>query len=196
MRRILALLALVSFLAEAAEGRIGESEAQIRTRYGEAITVGPSQPGIGPTKCYSSNSFLVSVTFLNGRSAREMIVKADKSNIADGEIQNLLDSSTSGSPAHGQQMTGPRIITAGVQEWRSVDQPTHVAFYDSQTRALFVTTQKFIDLTNGTKRQVIVRNATGLGPREQPHSLKDFHKSNAITIRRGQAQPSSSPASK
>jgi hypothetical protein len=193
MRRTLAIIAVVTFLVEAAEGRIGETEGQIRARYGEAITVGPSQPGTGLTKCYSANSFLVSVTFLNGRSAREMIVKADKSKMADGEIQNLLESSDS---SEQQRMAGPKIITAGVQEWRSVDQPMRVAFYDSQTRALFITTQKFIDVTNATKHQVIVRNGAGLGAREQPHSVKVFQKSSTITMRRGQAQPSSSPASK
>ena len=119
-----------------------------------------------------------------------MIVKTDKSKIADGEIQNLLDSNATGSSAGGQQMIGPRTIVAGVQEWRSVDQSARVAFYDSQTRALFITTQKFIDLTNGAKRQVIVRNGVGLGASEQPHaSLKELQKSNAVTMRRGQAQP-------
>ena len=50
-----------------AQARIGETEDQVKARYGEAIR-GPSQPGIGVTKFYSSNSFLVSVTFLNGRA--------------------------------------------------------------------------------------------------------------------------------
>jgi len=198
MRRILAIFAVASFVVETAEGRIGETEAQIRARHGEAITVARPQQGIGLTKCYSSNPFLISVTFLNGRSVREMIVKTDKSKMVDGEIQNLLQSNASDSPERGQRMVGPKIITAGVQEWRSVDQPARVAFYDSQTRALFITTQKFIDLTNAAKRQIVVRSGTGLGAREQPHTgVKEFQKGSAMTtMRRGQAQPSSSPASK
>lgn len=198
MRPFLPVLAIVCFLLDSAEARIGESEGQIQAHYGEAITTMPSQSGIGVTKCYSSNRFLISVTFLNGHSVREMIVKADKSKMADGEIQNFLEDSASSAAGHSPQMTGPSTIVAGVQQWRSIDQPARVAFYDSQTRALFITTQKFIDLTNATKRQTIVRSGTGLGAREQPHiGAKDFAKSNAMTIRRGQtAQPSSSPPAK
>jgi hypothetical protein len=195
MRRILPILLLAFFGIESAKGRIGETEGQIEARYGQAINVMPSQPGAGLTKCYPSNSFLVSVTFLNGRSVREMIVKNDKSKMGDAEIQSFLESKSDDSPEH--RMTGPITIMAGVQQWRSVDQPARVAFYDSQTRALFITTQKFIDLTNGMKRQSIVRNGVSLGATERPRGgFKDFSKSNAVTMRRGQAQPSSSPATK
>ena len=197
MRRILTILLLALFRIESAEGRIGETERQIEARYGEAISVMPLQPGIGVTKCYPANPFLVSVTFLNGRSVREMIVKNDKSKMGDAEIQSFLDPSGSDPSERLQRMTGPITITAGVQQWRSVDQPARVAFYDSQTRALFITTQKFIDLTNGMKRQTIVRNGVNLGPTQRPRAgFKDFSKGNAVTMRRGQAQPASSPASK
>ena len=196
MRRLLAGLAVAYFFLESAEGRIGESEAQIRIRYGEAISVLSPQPGIGLTKYYRSNPFLVSVTFLNGRSVREMIVRQDKSKMVGAEIESFLGLGGSES-SEAQHMMGPTTIIAGVQQWRSLDQPARVAFYDSQTRALFITTQKFIDLTNGMKRQSIVRNGVSLGATERPRGgFKDFSKSNAVTMRRGQAQPSSSPATK
>ena len=200
MRRLLPILVLGSFLIEPANARVGETEGQIRARYGEAITVISSQPGAGLTKCYSSNPFLVSVTFLNGRSVREMIVKNNKSEIADAEIKNLLELSGGDSSGRGQRMTGPITIIAGVQQWRSVDQPARVAFYDSQTRALFITTQKFVDLTNATKRQTTFRNGTGLGAAALPRTgFNDFARVNPSTMRGGQgaqAQPASSPASK
>lgn len=197
MRRILPILLLALFLIQPAQGRIGETEGQIQARYGEAISVMSPQPGGGLTKCYPANPFLVSVTFLNGRSVREMIVKNDKSKMDDAEIQRFLEPSGGDPSERLQGMVGPITITAGVQQWRSVDQPARIAFYDSQTRALFISTQKFIDLTNGMKRQAIVRNGVSLGATQRPHGgFKDVSKSNAVTMRRGQAQPSSSPASK
>jgi hypothetical protein len=196
MRRILATLAVAYFFLEPAEARIGETEAQIQLRYGEALSVMSPQPGIGLTKCYRSNPFLVSVTFLNGRSIREMIVRRDQSKMGEAEIQSFLEPSGSESPGV-QHMTGPTTIIAGVRQWRSLDQPARVAFYDSQTRALFITTQKFIDLTNGINRQTVVRKGVNLGALGGPRtSLKEFSKNNAVTMRRGQAQPSSSPPAK
>src|SRR3954468_17550506 len=117
MRRLLAGLAVAYFFLEPAEGRIGETEAQIRIRYGDAISVMSPQPGIGVTKYYRSNPFLVSVTFLNGRSVREMIVRQDNSKLGDAEIQSFLKPGGSES-SEAQHMTGPTTIIAGVQQWR------------------------------------------------------------------------------
>lgn len=198
MRRLSGILAAIFFLIGTAEGRIGETEEQIRTRYGEAITGLPSRTlDAGLTKCYSSHDLLVSVTYLNGHSVREMIVKADNSKMADAEIQSLLEANASGSSSGLQHVTGPKTVTAGVQEWRSTDQRTRVAFYDSQTRALFITTQKFIDLTNAKKQQITMRNGNALGASGEPRTnMRALQRGSAITMRRGQPQPSASPASK
>lgn len=198
MRRLSGILAAALFLVESAQGRIDETENQIRTRYGEAITVLPSRTmGAGVTKCYSTRDLLVSVTYLNGHSVREIVAKADNSNISEAEIHRLLEANAGDSSSDAHRMTGPETVTAGVQAWRSNDQRTQIAFYDSQTRALFITTQKFIDLTNAKKRQVTMRDASMLGRSERPQTtMKALQKGNAITMRRGQSQPSASPASK
>ena len=92
MRRSLALLATASFLMGTAQARIGDTEEQIRTRYGNPITVLPSRPSdAGLTKCYSSDGFSIAVTYLHGHSVREMFVKSDNSKITKTEIDRLIN---------------------------------------------------------------------------------------------------------
>jgi hypothetical protein len=198
MRQLSSILVAAFVLVGTAQGRIGESEEQIRTRYGEAITILPSRTmGAGVTKCYSSHGLAVAVTYLNGQSVREMIAKADSSKITHAEIHSLLEANASGSSSGVQRMTGPETVTAGVQEWRTTDQRSRVAFYDSHTRALFITTQNFIDLTNAKKKQISMRDAGAFGARGRPQTnMKALERGSAITMRNGQPQPAATPASK
>jgi hypothetical protein len=199
MRRLLSILATAFSLIGAAQARIGDTEGQIRTRYGDAITVLPSRArDAGLTKCYSSNHFLITVTYLNGHSAREIVTKADNSKISDGEIQTLLETNASGSSWNAQQLTGPKSVTAGVQQWRTAAPRSRVAIYDSQTRALFITNQQFIDLTKAQKpvatraNQRDVARAIGHAPR----NMDLLGGGSGLPLGRNQAQPSGSPASK
>lgn len=196
-RQSAAILAIALHSLATAQARIGETEAQIQARYGAPLTALQSHSGgAGRTNCYSASGFLVAVTFLNGRSVREVITKADSSEISDVEIQKFLKNSVTGLAADAQGLTGPRTVTAGVQEWRSLDQRSRVAIYDSHTRALFITTQKFIDLTNANKRAVSLRSdAGGLGARGRNDlNLRTLQKESVMALRRGQAQPAASPA--
>lgn len=190
------ILAITVLLLAQAEAGIGETEAQIQARHGEPITVLQSRTsGAGLTKCYAAHGYVVAVTYLNGRSGREMIAKADNSKITAAEIEKLLQTNAGVAAASAQQLTGPTIVTAGVQEWRSTDQRSRVAFYDSQSRALFITTQKFIDLTNAKRRAVTMRADPGLGARGNTDlNMRAMQKDSAMAFRRGQAQPSASPA--
>jgi hypothetical protein len=198
MRQLISILAAAFSLIGSAEARIGDTEAQIRNRYGDAITVLPSRTrDAGLTKCYSSHHFLIAVTYFNGRSAREIVTKSDKSKISDEEIQSLLKIDANGSSWTAQQLTGPKAVTAGVQQWRTDTPRSRVAIYDSQTRALFITNQQFINLTKAEKRQIPIRaNArelTGpIGP--APRSAEIFGSGAGLPLGRGQAQPSASPA--
>ncbi|MGI8890207.1 MAG: hypothetical protein ACR2G0_05410 [Chthoniobacterales bacterium] len=148
MRLMLSILAAALLLPLAAHGAIGESEGQIQRRYGVPVTVLPARPDDpGLTKCYSSHGFSVAVTYLEGRSVRETMIKKDDSEIASAEIQKLLEADAKGAPQEGKLVASPTIVTPGVQEWRSADGRSRVALYDSRTRALFITTQNFISLT-------------------------------------------------
>lgn len=197
VRTLTATLAVAFLAIASAQGWIGETEAQVQTRYGDAVTVLQSRTnGAGLTKCYSSKGYLVAVTYLHGRSAREMIVKADSSKLTDREIYRLLEENADGASQDVQALTGPKIVTAGVQEWRSADQRSRVAFYDSHTRALFITTQKFIDLTNAKQRAVALRaNPEGFGARGRPDiNLRALQKETTSVLRRSQAKPGATPA--
>ena len=197
MRRSVAILAIASFVIGTAQARIGDTEEQIRTRYGNPITVLPTRPrDAGLTKCYSSDGFSIAVTYLKGHSVREMFVKSDNSKITKTEIDRLINGRASASSEELQPMVGPESVTASVQVWRSADQPSRVAIYDSRTGGLFITTQQFIDLTNAKNRQIIVRGNSPLrGSGGLPQrNMQLFDKSAAATLRNAQSKPAASPA--
>jgi hypothetical protein len=197
MRRSLAILATVSLFIGNVQARIGDTEEQIRTRYGNPITVLPSRPGdAGLTKCYSSDGLSIAVTYVKGHSVREMFVKSDNSKITKTEIDHLINGHDNASSEEMQQMVGPESVTATVQLWRSADQESRVAIYDSRTRGLFITTQRFIDLTNAKNRQVTPKanlsllGSSGLSQR----NVQLFDKGNAAMLRQAKSKPSASPA--
>jgi hypothetical protein len=197
-RKSAAILALAFFFLAIDQARagIGETEAQVQARYGLPVTVLQSRGGIAATtRCYASNGLVVAVTFLNGHSVREVISKADNSKLSDTDIEKQLTTTMAGLPADAQGITGPRNVTAGVQEWRSLDQRSRVAFYDSSSRALFITTQRFIDLTNATKRAVAIRaDPGGMGARGRSDlNLRTLQKDTATALRSG-SQPAATPA--
>ena len=180
-----------------AQARIGDTEEQIRTGYGDPITVLPSRSSdAGLTKCYSSNGFSIAVTYLHGHSVREMFIKSDNSTITKTEIDRLINRHANASSEETERMVGPESITANVQVWRSADQRARVAIYDSRTRGLFITTQQFIDLTNTKNRQITPRaNQALLGSSGRPRgNTQLFDKSTAAMLRHAQPKPSASPA--
>lgn len=200
MQRLISIFAFAFLCSETAQGRIGDTEAEVRTHYGNALTVLPSRAGDpGLTKCYSYQAYLVAVTYVHGRSVREILTKADNSKISGGEIHTVLDANAGSSTWDAQQLRGPEKVTTGVQQWRTSDRGPRVAFYDLQTRALFVTTQQFIDLTKAAKRQNTRLSDTRelAGPTGRPQrSINVIDRSTVSALRGGQPQPSASPASK
>lgn len=197
MRRLLGILAAAALSSGTVHAGTGDTEAQIRARYGDPITVLPAHPSdTGLTKCYSSGGYLIGVTYLNGRSVREMLAKADNSKMTNAEIHKLLGANATDSSGNAQLMTGPRNVTAGVQEWRSADQRSRVAIYDSGTHALFITTQQFINLTNAKNRQIAAKaNIRDFVKGRPGQNLKMFDRTNALSsLRHGQAQPAATPA--
>jgi hypothetical protein len=122
--------------------------------------------------------------------------KADNSKISDAEIRALLNSNTGGYTWNGQQLSGSQNASGGVRQWRSIDQQSRVAIYDGHTRALFITTQRFIDLTNAKSHQM----ATSLARRRLlqlnsgPIKSMDGFSGGNFSHQRSQPQPSGSPS--
>ena len=138
-----------------AHARLGESEARIELRYGKPIAQVPAVPGdLGLTKYYASKGFSIFVTFLEGRSVREMFAKRDRSELSAGELQILLNADSGGYQWGGEHPANQDGAPRGASEWRSIDQRTRVAFYDTNTRALFITTQDYIDRLDAHVKQI------------------------------------------
>lgn len=161
MRRLLGIIVSVFLLVATAQARIGETEAEIRARYGDPIGILPSNVRGSLTNHYLSGGFSIAVTYVDGRSAREMLVKGDKSKITDKEIRLLLDANSGGNSWNAQQLDSQKDAPAGLLVWRTDDQSSRVAFYDSRAQAFFVTTQRFVDLTNATNRRTASRMRNG-----------------------------------
>ncbi len=188
------LLALFLFHGTAA-ARIGETEAEVNARYGAPIFTLSSQEAANLTKCYLADGFSIAVTYVSGRSAREMVAKADKSEITEKEINRLLEANSGGSSWNAQQLAGQKNVPDGLLGWRTTDKKPRVALYDERTQAFFVTTQRFINLTNAAKRGSTAKKITGgaslVG--SQGDSIRNLQK--GFLGNRG-ALPGSSPARK
>ena len=104
MRRLLGIIVPAFLLVATAQARIGETEAEIRARYGDPIGILPSSVEASLTNHYLSGGFSIAVTYVDGRSAREMLAKADKSKITDKEIRLLLDANAGGYSWNAQQL--------------------------------------------------------------------------------------------
>lgn len=187
------LLALFLFSGTAA-ARIGETEVEVEARYGKPIFTLPSKVDASLTKCYLSGGFSIAVTYVDGRSAREMLAKANKSAISDKEIQRLLEANAGGAYWNPQQLAGEKNVPDGLLGWRTIEEKPRVALYDERTQAFFVTTQRFINLTNSASRRgaAKMRGGTTL-VRGQERLIRTLQ--GGSLLGRG-ALPTSSPARK
>ncbi|MEO5717814.1 MAG: hypothetical protein ABIR29_04500 [Chthoniobacterales bacterium] len=185
----------VFLLPGTAAARIGETEAEVKARYGDPIFNLPSRENT-LTKCYLSGGFSIAVTYVGGKSAREMLAKADKSEITEKEINRLLEANSGGSAWNAQQLAGEKNVPDGLLGWRTDDEKPRVALYDERTQAFFVTTQKFINQTNAATRRSAAKNlhgASSLAGGQGDRTLRGFQ--NGGLWGRG-ALPASSPARK
>ena len=82
--------------ALAAEARIGESQQEVATRYGQAKKEADRLKAAGAeTYHYLANGFGITVVYLNGKSVWEMFERKDKE-ITDDDIKELLKVNSSG----------------------------------------------------------------------------------------------------
>ncbi len=178
-----------------AAARIGETETEVNARYGNPIFDLPSQQDT-VTKCYLSRGFSIAVTYVDGKSVREMVAKADKSKITEKEINRLLEANSGGSAWNAQQLAGQKNVPDGLIGWRTDDKKPRVALYDERTQAFFITTQKFINQTNAAGRRAAAKNLnskSSLAGAQGERMLRSFQNGNLLGSR---ALPTSSPARK
>jgi hypothetical protein len=90
MKRPLIATALALFATLTANARIGETQQEIATRYGEGRKSGDrlKAPGAETWK-YSAGGFSIEVVYVNGKSVWELFERKDKV-ITDDDIKDLL----------------------------------------------------------------------------------------------------------
>lgn len=193
-RRWFGILLALFLLHGTAAARIGETEAEIKARYGAPILTLPSEDDTGLTKCYLSGGYSIAVTYVAGKSAREMLAKADNSGITEKEINRLLEANSGGSVWNAQQLAGQKNVPDGLLGWRTNDDKPRVALYDERTQAFFVTTQRFINRTNAASRRNAARKkmngGASLAGGQREQVMRNFQTGNFRGF------PSSSPTRK
>jgi hypothetical protein len=116
--------------------RIGETEAQVVTRYGQSIGDIPTET-FGPVRGFALSEYLVGVKFLNGTSAMEMVSRSDQAEIKPQEIDLLLKK-------HGADVEWKvdKFEKPDWKRWRTQDRSL-VAVYDSKRHFLYVNSKQF-----------------------------------------------------
>jgi hypothetical protein len=138
MLKRIALIAAVLTCCSAGWSKIGETEAQIKARYGESIGDIPTA-SFGLVRGFAVPGYVVGVKLVNGGSAMEMISKNDQSQMTDDEIEMLLKQ-------HGADVPwkADRFDKTDRKRWRS-DDGKLVAVYDTRRHFLYVNSKQFYD---------------------------------------------------
>jgi len=189
----LAVVLLCLLAGEKAAAGIGETEAEIQAHYGQPVLLVPATVEGSVTKCYLSGGYSVAVTYIDGRSVREMFAKADKSNIGEKEIDKLLKRNAGGATWSEQQLAGEKNVPDGLLGWRTDADEPRVALYDQRTQAFFVTTQRFINQTNAANRREAAKSSRALAGRQDERLLRSHGGIPGVGTH---DLPSSSPARK
>ena len=138
MLKRIALTAAVLTCCSAGWSKIGETEAQIKARYGESIGDIPTA-SFGLVRGFAVPGYVVGVKLVNDGSAMEMISKNDQSQMTDDEIETLLKK-------HGADVPwkADRFNKTDWKRWRS-DDGKLVAVYDTRRHFLYVNSKQFYD---------------------------------------------------
>lgn len=160
-------------LGSTGRGGIGQTEAEVKSSYGNPVTVMPANGEPGQTKCYLSSGLSISVTYIFGRSVREIVAKTDKSRISEKELRHFLETNSGGAAWNFLQFGNKSDQSPALLEWTNEDNG-RVAFYDLKTKAFFVATEHFINVTNVNRRNEEKAAARLAGRASTGKRLKDL----------------------
>ena len=88
------------------QARLGETEDQIYKRYGKTFKTGFSEIEQAKVNIYEVNGISVSVTFINGKCARESYSKDDNTGFDNTQVKKLLAVNSLGSNWFYDVITG------------------------------------------------------------------------------------------
>jgi len=118
-----------------AHARIGETEAQIKARFGDAVQTYSNDAGVWP-KEYRFNDFLILVSYVKGRSYSEMYKHVDGASLTDAETEALLKANSSGGKWEKKTNSPPF--------WNITKDDTLIAMASCDEKRITLTvTQKF-----------------------------------------------------
>jgi len=94
--KMITLCVISALLCASAFARIGETEDEIRARYGKPVNEDRAQPPI-VERGYLTSGMIVVVMFIDGKSEAEMFMKAKNfDQLSDEEVQLLLKANSNG----------------------------------------------------------------------------------------------------
>ena len=138
MKTTIGILVVLVALTTIASARIGETEDEISTRYGQSIG-DISTEAFGKVRGFMSVNYVVAVKLIDGRSQMEMFSKNDQSDLSAGEIENLLRENGAGE-WKAELITGK----PGWRRWRREDGAL-IALYDAGRHFLYINSKQFYE---------------------------------------------------
>lgn len=137
MKKLLCAAAVIAAFIATTSARVGETEAQVATRYGLSIGDMPTD-SFGNVRGFLQVGYAVGVAFVNGVSDMEMFSKNNRSEMTADEIKKLLKANGVGE--WKEEQTGK----PGWKRWRREDGAL-VAVYDVSRHFLYISSKKFFD---------------------------------------------------
>ena len=139
MKIFIAIAFPFAVFVPSASARIGETEAQIQTRYEKSVGDIPTKT-FGVMRGFISAGYIIGVALRDGVSEMEMVSKADQADMSASEIAKLLKENSPGE-WKAEQTGKPNW-----RRWRSEDQSL-VALYDTVRHFLYINSKKFYEET-------------------------------------------------
>lgn len=137
MKRYVIVFFVVAALVRIASATIGETDAQIETRYGKPFKDITTET-FGVMRGFISPGYVVGVKIIDGVSEMEMFSKMDQSDMSASEIAQLCKANGTGE-WKAEQTGKPNW-----RRWRREDQGA-VALYDTTRHFLYISSGKYFD---------------------------------------------------
>ena len=135
MKLFLPVVILCALWLSPVSARIGETEAQIETRYGKKITA--MDLAYGRSWVYGHAGMVIVVTYREGLTALEMYSKQDKTAFTDTEIGVFMKANGGDRFVWMEEESNDR----GVIRWRRAG-PGMIMTYPRDRRSLFLCTEQ------------------------------------------------------
>jgi len=121
MKHAFLMIAFAAVSCTSASARVGETEKEIITRYGDGARSDLQRQSGAETFKYFKNNFQIEVVIHDGKSIWEIFQKQDGDKyISDGDIKNILD----GYKAPGQGW----LFDRQKKLWKRSGKPKYVAY--------------------------------------------------------------------